>query len=370
MTGAKRSSEGGEAEGRGVARSTALPAQPPASRRERQDGQKETDHGHACHEHADQLCAEASPPACRGHAHHAYTQHEHHHGQAPQDFGHAFALGIALNLGFVVLEAASGWWAGSLALLADAAHNLSDVAGLALAWAGAWALQLKPDARHTYGWQRASILAAFANAVLLFAAMGWLAWEAVQRLAQPQAVQGWTVVGVAAAGIVVNSATALLFLRGQHGDLNVRGAFLHMAADALVSLGVVIAGALYLWRGWGWLDPVMSLTVAVVIVLGSWGLLRESTRLLFDGVPERVDPLAVRAYLEQLPGVERVDDLHIWAMGTTQIALSAHLIAPGGPLGDAALHQAAADLRSRFGIQHATLQVLQQPIESLRASHG
>ncbi len=293
---------------------------------------------------------------------HAHEGHDHPHGHAghhhptPTDFNRAFLIGIGLNTGFVAVEAWYGWQVNSLALLADAGHNLSDVAGLLLAWVAALAARLQPDARHTYGWRRASILAAFANAVLLLLAMGSLGWEALQRLGSPEPTQGWTIITVAAIGIVVNTATALLFMRGGEHDLNVRGAFLHMAADALVSLGVVIAGALYLWQGWTWLDPVMSLLIAVVIVVGTWGLLRQSLHLLFDGVPEQIDLTAVQAWLAARPGVARVDDLHVWAMSTTQIALTAHLLTPLGHPGDAFLRETAQGLREHFGIQHVTLQ--------------
>ncbi|MCX7256321.1 MAG: cation diffusion facilitator family transporter, partial [Polaromonas sp.] len=203
------------------------------------------------------------------HEHHPKHGHHHDHGHshAPAEFNRAFAIGIALNIAFVAIEGFYGWKINSLALLADAGHNLSDVAGLVLAWGGALAGRLRPDARHTYGWQRASILAAFLNALLLLVAMGSLGWEAIGRLGSPEATQGWTVIGVAGIGILVNTATALMFMRGRKDDLNIRGAFLHMAGDALVSLGVVIGGALYLWKGWAWIDPVMSLVIAVVIVL-------------------------------------------------------------------------------------------------------
>ena len=295
--------------------------------------------------------------------HHDHDSHEHaHHHPAPTDFSHAFALGIALNAGFVAIEAWFGWQINSLALLADAAHNLSDVAGLLLAWMAALATRLRPDARHSYGWRRASILAAFANAVLLLVAMGSLGLEALQRLGHPEPIQGGTLIAVAAIGIVVNSATALLFLRGRAHDLNVRGAFLHMAADALVSLGVVVAGALYLWQGWAWLDPVMSLAIAAVIVAGTWGLLRQSVHLLFDGVPEHIDLPAVQAWLAARPGVARVDDLHIWAMSTTQVALTAHLVMPAGHPGDDFLREASAGLHERFGIAHVTLQTVTEPL--------
>jgi len=297
------------------------------------------------------------------HQGHGHTQnHGGHHHASPSNFNRAFAIGIVLNTGFVAVEAWYGWQVNSLALLADAGHNLSDVAGLLLAWMAALAARLQPDARHTYGWQRASILAAFTNAVLLLVAMGSLGWEALQRLGSPEPTQGWTIITVAAIGIVVNTATALLFLRGGEHDLNVRGAFLHMAADALVSLGVVIGGALYLWQGWGWLDPVMSLGIAAVIVAGTWGLLRQSLHLLFDGVPEHVDLPAVQAWLEAQPRVARVDDLHVWAMSTTRVALTAHLVMPQGHPGDDFLREVSQGLKEHFGIQHVTLQTVTEPM--------
>ena len=303
-------------------------------------------------------------------SHHHDHDHPHAHANAhgPANFNRAFAIGIALNLGFVVIEAFYGWRINSLALLADAAHNLSDVAGLVLAWGGALAGKLKPNARHTYGWQRASILAAFANALLLLMAMGALAWEATGRLLSPEPLaggQGVTVMVVAGIGMVVNTATALLFMRGRSGDLNIRGAFLHMAADALVSAGVVIAGALTLWQGWAWLDPVVSLLIAVVILLGTWSLFRQSLHLLLDGVPDSVDPMAVRAYLLTLPGVQGVDDLHVWAMGTSRTALTAHMRMPGAQADAAFYEEAAAQLQARFGIDHVTLQVVRQPVKAL-----
>ncbi|MBI3531496.1 MAG: cation transporter [Burkholderiales bacterium] len=296
------------------------------------------------------------------HDHDHHDAHGHHHPAPPASFSRAFALGIGLNLAFVAVEAFYGWQINSLALLADAGHNLSDVAGLLLAWVAALAGRLQPNARHTYGWRRASILAAFANAVLLLVAMGSLALEALQRLGTPEATQGWTIITVAAMGIVVNTATALLFMRGREHDLNVRGAFLHMAADALVSLGVVIGGALYLWQGWAWLDPVISLGIAAVIVVGSWGLLRQSLHLLFDGVPPHIDLPALHAWLAARPGVTRVDDLHVWAMSTTQIALTAHLVMPAGHPGDDFLRDTSAALHERFRIDHATLQISTAPL--------
>lgn len=289
--------------------------------------------------------------------------HGHAHGPGPRggDYGRAFTIGIALNLGFVAIEAAYGWKVDSLALLADAGHNLSDVIGLVLAWGGALAGRLRPDARHTYGWKRASILAAFANAVLLLVAMGSLGWEALQRLQAPQPAAALTIMLVAGAGIVVNGATAWLFMRGREHDLNIRGAFWHMAADALVSAGVVVAGALS-WRyGWDWLDPAASLVIAAIIVVATWGLFRQSLHLMFDGVPEGVELQAVRELLASLPGVQSVHDLHVWAMGTSDTALTAHLVMPQGHGGDAFLRDAAEQLAQRFGIGHVTLQLVREP---------
>jgi cobalt-zinc-cadmium efflux system protein len=285
----------------------------------------------------------------------------HDHSHAPANFNAAFGIGIALNIAFVAVEAFYGWKVNSLALLADAGHNLSDVIGLVLAWGGALAGRLRPDARHTYGWKRASILAAFINALLLLVAMGSLAWEAVHRLQSPQSIEGVTIIVVAGIGIVVNTVTALLFMRGRKQDLNIRGAFLHMAADALVSAGVVVAGGLALWYGWTWLDPVVSLLIAAVIVVGTWSLFRQSLHLLFDGVPDDVDLHAVRALLESLPGVERVHDLHVWAMGTSEIALTAHLVMPHGEADDSFLKNATDQLHDRFEIGHVTIQVGQVP---------
>ena len=294
----------------------------------------------------------------------------HDHGHAPAGFNSAFAIGIALNIAFVAIEAFYGWKIDSLALLADAGHNLSDVAGLVLAWGGALAGRLRPDARHTYGWKRAGILAAFVNAVLLLVAMGSLAWEALHRLAAPQALEGVTIMVVAGIGILVNGATALLFMRGGEHDLNMRGAFLHMTADALVSAGVVLAGGLALWFGWNWIDPVMSLLIAVIIVAGTFSLLRQSVHLLFDGVPDSVNLGEVEALLLALPGVVQVHDLHVWAMGTSEIALTAHLVMPGEVPGDAFLQEATRQLHHRFAIEHVTLQAVRIPFTRPCSSIG
>ena len=287
----------------------------------------------------------------------AHAHHDNGQRNGAANFSRAFAIGIALNIGFVAVEAFYGWRVGSLALLADAGHNLSDVAGLVLAWGAAIAAGRQPDHRHTYGWQRASILAAFANAVLLLVAMGSLLWEAGHRLQSPAPTDGLTIMVIAAIGVLVNGVTAALFMSGSKSDMNIRGAFLHMAGDALVSLGVVGSGALYLWTGWAWLDPVTSMAIALVIIAGTWSLFRQSLHLLFDGVPESVILAEVDAMLRALPGVDDVHDLHVWAMSTTGIALTAHLVMPGGHPGDAFLEQIAHRLHDDFHITHPTIQI-------------
>ena len=275
----------------------------------------------------------------------------------PPTSGRAFAVGTALNAGFVVLQVVFGLGAHSLALLADAGHNLGDVLGLLLAWWASHLARSRPTDRRTYGLGRSSILAALANAVFLLVAVGGITWEAIRRINDPAPVAGGTVVWVAAVGIAVNAATALLFMRGRQDDLNVRGAFLHMAADAAVSAGVVVAGVLILCTGWHWLDPVTSLVINAVIVWGTWGLLRDATNLALDAVPPGIDPGAVRRYLEEQPGVRAVHDLHIWALSTTQTALTAHLVQPEGGVDDAALARVCGELREQFGIAHATIQI-------------
>ncbi len=295
------------------------------------------------------------------HAHaHGHDHAGHAHGPARHD--RAFAIGIGVNIVFVAIEALAGWRVDSLALLADAGHNLGDVLGLVLAWAGAFAGRLAPDDRHTWGWKRASILAAFGNALLLLVAMGSLVWAAVLRLQSPEPTQPGVVMAVAAIGIVVNLGTALLFMRGRHDDLNIRGAFLHMSADAAVSAGVVGAGALALWQGWLWVDPVTSLLIAAVILIGTWGLFSDSLHLMVDGVPSSIDLDAVRAELEALPGVDCVHDLHVWATGTTDVVLTAHVVMPGGHPDDAFFRAAAARMQERFAIGHVTLQASTEPV--------
>jgi cobalt-zinc-cadmium efflux system protein len=248
------------------------------------------------------------------------------HGHDTTHYDQAFAVGVVLNLGFVVVEFIYGQLAHSLALVADAGHNLSDVLALLLAWGAAVLARRRPTPGRTYGLRRSSILAALVNAVVLLVAIGAIAWEAVRRFSAPTPVAEQTVIWVAAIGIVINAGTALLFLSGRRGDVNIRGAFLHMAADAGVSLGVVLAGVAILATGWWWLDPVVSLMIVVVILIGTWGLLRDAVNLALDAVPEGVDVHGVRQYLASLPKVVDVHDLHIWGMSTTETALTAHLV--------------------------------------------
>ncbi|HEU0155073.1 MAG TPA: cation diffusion facilitator family transporter, partial [Stellaceae bacterium] len=273
------------------------------------------------------------------------------------DYGRAFAIGIALNLAYVAGEAAAGVVAHSLALLADAGHNLSDVLGLGLSWGAAVLSRREPSGRFTYGLGSTSILAALANAAILLVVTGGIAWEAVLRFAAPVPVATGIVVWVAALGIAVNGGTALLFASGSAQDLNVKSAFLHMAGDALVTAGVVVAGVLIGVTGWLWLDPAVSLVVSAVIVLGTWGLLRSAIGLALAAVPDGVDAAAVRAHLLALPGVTALHDLHIWGMSTTDTALTCHLVMPQGHPGDAVLNAIAQQLHARFGIAHATIQI-------------
>lgn len=288
--------------------------------------------------------------------HHHHHGHHHGHGQA-LDFGRAFAIGTALNFGFSLFEAGWGFFADSLSLVADAGHNMSDVVGLALAWGASHLARRQPSPRRSYGLRRTTILAALANSILLLLAVGAIALEAFQRLHQPAPVTGAAMMWVASAGIVINLATAFLFRRGREHDLNVRGAFLHMMADAAVSLAVVLGGWGIVATGHLWIDPVLSLAVAAVILVSTWQVLRDSIDLMLDAVPPGIDAEEVKRYLEGLPGVAEVHDLHIWAMSTTEVALTAHLVRPGVPQGDEIYHRATRELHERFGIEHATLQV-------------
>lgn len=314
------------------------------------------DHGHT-HDHHD-------------HDHHDHGHaHGHHHGHghshAPKDFGRAFAVGVALNLGFVLVETGAGLITHSLALLADAGHNLSDVLGLLLAWGAAVLAKRAPSARRTYGLRKGTILASLGNAALLLLAVGAIAWEAVRRFAAPEPIQTGPVMVVAAVGIAINTATALMFMKGSKDDLNVRGAFLHMAADAGVSAGVVVAALAMSLTGWLWLDPVVSLVIVVVIVLGTWSLLRDSLDMALDAAPRGIDTDKVRAWLAARPGVSEVHDLHVWAMSTTETAMTAHVVRPLGDDHDQFLHDACAELASKFKIGHVTIQV-----ETSHGAHG
>ena len=288
-----------------------------------------------------------------GHSH----SHGHDHAPAQGSHGRAFAIGILLNSAFVLVEATFGLLSGSMALVADAGHNLSDVLSLLIAW-GASVMAARPaSARFTYGLKSSTILAALANAALLLVAIGAILFETLHRLFNPAPVEGFTMIVVAGIGIVINTATALMFMRGRKHDINIRGAFLHMAADALVSVGVVVAGVAILLTGALWIDPVTSLIIVAVIAWGTWGLLKDSVKMSLLAVPDTIDEGEVRGYLSGLPGVGAVHDLHIWPMSTTETALTAHLVMPQGHPGDAFLHDLAHELEHRFHIGHATVQV-------------
>ena len=304
-------------------------------------------HGHAGHDHGDD-----------GHDHsHGGLGHVH----APKSFGRAFAIGTTLNLGFVVVEGAYGIVAGSMALLADAGHNLSDVLGLLIAWGAATLAKRQPKGKYTYGLRSSSILAAFLNALLLLVAITVIAVEAIGRFSEPAPVAGTTVMIVAGIGILINGATALLFMSGRKGDLNINGAFLHMAADAAVSAGVVAAGFAIVQTGWSWIDPVVSLVIVAVIAIGTWGLLRDSVNMSLQASPPGLDPQTVGAFLAGQPGVTAVHDLHVWPLSTTETALTVHLVMPGGYPGDRFTADLAVVLRQQFGIHHATVQIETDP---------
>jgi cobalt-zinc-cadmium efflux system protein len=288
---------------------------------------------------------------------HDHQGHDPSHSHAPASFGAAFAIATALNVALVIVQVIYGLAANSLALLADAGHNLGDCLGLVLAW-GAYVLaRRRPTVRFTYGFGSASILSALVNAVTLLVATGGIAWEAIRRLDNPGEVAGGTVIVVAAAGIVVNGVSAWLLMAGHKDDLNIRGAFLHLAADAAVSAAVVVAGVVILLTGWTLVDSIASLVVSAAILWSSWSLLRESFRLSLGAVPSGIDPEAVRAFLSTLPGVASTHDLHVWAMSTTGTALTCHLVMPGGHPGDAFLANACHELEHRFAISHATFQI-------------
>ncbi len=280
-----------------------------------------------------------------------------HHHPSGQSYGWAFAIGVILNLGFVGVEAFFGWYTGSLALLADAGHNLSDVLGLLVAWGGYALAKLPPSPQRTYGWRGSTILGAVFNGLLLLVAVGGITWEAIGRFLEPTEVPAGTVIVVATVGVIINTSTALLFVRGRHNDLNIRGAYLHMAADALLSLGVVLAGFVIMWTQWSWVDPVSSLVIAAVIFCGTWGLLKDSVNLALQAVPPGIDCGDVQSALLELPNVTEVHDLHIWAVSTTEIAMTAHVVRPNLENDDAMLRAASDLLHAKFDIDHTTIQI-------------
>ena len=312
------------------------------------------DHSHD-HDHAHETRGKGAH--AHGHAGHAHGHGHHHHHAPTAGHGRAFAIAVALNVAIVVVQAIYGVLANSTALLADAGHNLSDVLGLLLAWGATWLATRRPSARYTFGLGGSSILASLLNAGLLLFACGVIVAEAVGRLFHPAPVAGLDVFIVAVVGMVVNGFSAWLFMRGSEGDLNIRGAFLHMLADAAVSAAVAVSGLVILFSGWTWLDPVMSIIVVAVIVYGTWGLLRDSISLALNGVPPGVDVQKIREYLAAQPGVTDVHDLHVWALSTTGNALSAHLVIPAGHPGDRMIDGIVGTLRAEFDMHHATLQV-------------
>lgn len=290
------------------------------------------------------------------HSHNHHHGHHHHHG-VPKNFDKAFALGIALNLIFVVIELFYGYLAQSLALMADAGHNFSDVIGLVLAWGAIYLARKKPTAVFTYGYRRTTVLAALANALLLLVALGGIVWEAVHRLNSPVEVKTTTVMVVAGIGFIINLFTAMLFASGSKSDLNLRGAFLHMISDALISLGVVAAGFLVFWSGWNWIDPLTSLIIALVIFMGTWSLLKDSLKLALDAVPAGIHPEKVKDFLSQQKGVSSVHHMHIWGMSTNENALTAHLVMKDGHPGDQFLRHLSDELKHHHNIHHSTIQV-------------
>lgn len=304
------------------------------------------------------------------HKHHTHAHSEHHHSHSvPKSQGFAFASAIVLNTAFVIVEFSYGFMANSTALMADAGHNLSDVLGLLLAWGAAILSRKLPNERYTYGLRSTSIMAALANAMFLLVACGAIAWEAIHRFSQPPLVPGLTVTVVAGIGIVINGLSAWLFVKGSKTDLNIRGAYLHMAADAMVSLGVALAGIAMLYTDWFWLDPVVSLVIVLVIVISTWGLLRESMQLALVAVPAHIDVSEVATYLRQCQGVMDLHDLHVWGMSTTESALTTHLVMPAGYPGDAFIDTIVKTLKERFSIQHCTLQVEQGTTHHACALH-
>ncbi|MDO9182298.1 MAG: cation diffusion facilitator family transporter [Bacteriovorax sp.] len=292
------------------------------------------------------------------HDHHNCSHsHSHAHANAPQNYNLAFALGISLNITFVIIEALYGYFANSLALLADAGHNLSDVAGLLLAWGALWLSRRKPTSHFTFGLRKSSILSALFNAIFLMIAVGIIIWEALHRLWSPGIVEYNIVIIIASIGIVINSLTAILFFKDKDHDINIKGAYIHMAADALISLGVVISGVIISYTSWHWLDPIVSVIISLIIIYGTWDLLKSSMRLSLDAVPANIDPLAVKKYLENIEDVQEVHDLHIWAMSSTETALSVHLTVKINSLNNSKIVKIASELKNKFKIHHPTIQL-------------
>jgi len=285
------------------------------------------------------------------------TQNNHNHATALQNINGAFTIGIVLNVIYIVVEVTYGLLINSMALLADAGHNFSDVLGLSLAWGASYLAKTASTEKRTYGFRKSTILAAFFNAILLMIAVGAITIEAVRKLILPAQVEGTTMMIVAGIGFIINAVTALLFMKGREKDLNIKGAFLHMAADAGVSLGVVIAGFVIISTGWLWVDPAISLVIVVVITIGTWGLLKDSFHLSMDAVPKGIDLKEVGKYLKGIEGVTEVHDLHIWAMSTTETALTAHLVIPDETKDDYFLKKICGELHNRFGIEHSTIQI-------------
>jgi cobalt-zinc-cadmium efflux system protein len=324
------------------------------------------DHDHHEHEHGHQRGHQHDGKQAHQHGHKHDHKHDHDHGHAhghhhhhgdPNTMGRAFAIAIVLNTAFVGIEFFYGFLANSTALMADAGHNLSDVLGLMLAWGAAILARRAPNGRYTYGLRSTSMLAALFNGMLLMAACGGIAWEAVQQLIHPDPVAGLTVSVVAGVGILINGFSAWLFMSGSKDDINIRGAYLHMAADAAISLGVLVAGVIVRYSGWNWLDPLVSMLIVAFIVYSTWSLLKQATRMMLAAVPDNVNREEIAQFLRGRPGVTEVHDLHIWAMSTTETALTAQLVTPAGYPGDMAIDDISKELREEFSIQHSTLQI-------------
>jgi cobalt-zinc-cadmium efflux system protein len=288
------------------------------------------------------------------HSHHA---HDHHHSHSPQSFNLSFAIAVTFNLAFTIFQAMYAFLANSMSLMADAAHNFGDVFGLILAWGASWLMTLPARRRYSYGYKKTTILAALTNALILVATSALIAYESIAKLLHPSKVDSFMVIIVALIGIFINGGTALLFMKGAQDDLNIKGAFLHLLGDALISLGVVVAAAILFYTHWVWLDPLVGLGIVIIILWGTWGLLRDSVRLIMDAVPHYIDQAAIDEFLRQLPGVRAVHDLHIWGLSTKEVALTAHLIMPGTSLSDEDYEKINAVLKTKYRIDHATLQV-------------